>query len=401
MEDWAEVHRLFHREGLRQGGDRPPARDEPQHGRAAARPVRAAALCPPTDRLPARPVHRAHRGDARRRPDGPRDGHPRAPPARRDTGRDHDPQGPSRAGPPDVPRRPGVPAHDVPPGRDRPGRLVAHRRPGPGRAGRDAGRPSVWSTTLPFSAAHAIDLQPVADRRRPAPGSASAASARLGGVPEKLVFDNDASVVAAGSGSRARLHDEVTGLLGALRTRPVVLRPASPDVQGRRRAHDRLCSRRASCRSATSARSRTSRTSTTPGPPTSPIRRHIRRLGGTVAERLRRRARVPRATARSAARHRPPPRGPGRQGRLRPGARRRLLGPARLRRPTGRRSGSARPRSASRARAREIAVHAPELRAGRRRPRPGPRPGDPPRPGGPRPAGRRRRRAARGRPRPV
>jgi hypothetical protein len=55
---------------------------------------------------------------------------------------------------------------------------------------------------------------------------------RLGGVPEALVFDNDASVVASGSGARARLHPEVAGLLGALRTRPVVLRPGSPEAKG-------------------------------------------------------------------------------------------------------------------------------------------------------------------------
>ena len=85
--------------------------------------------------------------------------------------------------------------------------------------------------TLPFSAAHAItftlsrtvgDLQP----------ALLGCLERLGGVPEKLVFDNDSSVVAAGTGQRARLHDEVSGLLGALRTRAVVLRPARPTSKG-------------------------------------------------------------------------------------------------------------------------------------------------------------------------
>jgi transposase len=82
-------------------------------------------------------------------------------------------------------------------------------------------------TTLPFSAAHAITFthsRTVGDLRPALLGCL----VRLGGVPEKLVFDNDASVVATGAGPRARLHDEVTGLLGALRTRPVVLRPARP-----------------------------------------------------------------------------------------------------------------------------------------------------------------------------
>lgn len=86
-------------------------------------------------------------------------------------------------------------------------------------------------TTLPFSAAHAMTFtlsRTVGDLRPALVGCLE----RLGGVPEKLVFDNDASVVASGSGARARLHDEVTGLLGALRTKPVVLRPARPTSKG-------------------------------------------------------------------------------------------------------------------------------------------------------------------------
>jgi transposase len=86
-------------------------------------------------------------------------------------------------------------------------------------------------TTLPFSAAHAITFtlaRTVGDLRPALLGCLE----RLGGVPEKLVFDNDASVVAAGTGSRARLHDEVAGLLGTLRTKPVVLRPARPTSKG-------------------------------------------------------------------------------------------------------------------------------------------------------------------------
>ncbi len=86
-------------------------------------------------------------------------------------------------------------------------------------------------TTLPFSAAHAMTFtfsRTVGDLRVALLGNLE----RLAGVPEALVFDNDASVVASGSGARARLHPEVAGLLGALRTRPVVLRPGSPEAKG-------------------------------------------------------------------------------------------------------------------------------------------------------------------------
>jgi len=86
-------------------------------------------------------------------------------------------------------------------------------------------------TTLPFSAAHAMTFtlsRTVGDLRPALVGCLE----RLGGVPEKLVFDNDASIVATGTGARARLHDEVAGLLGELRARPVVLRPASPEAKG-------------------------------------------------------------------------------------------------------------------------------------------------------------------------
>ena len=84
MEDWAEVHRLFHREGLPQGGDRPPARHEPQHRRPAARPRasrrgtcgrrRAPSSTPSPTRIAAMlaPI-----------PTVPGDGHPRAPAAAR------------------------------------------------------------------------------------------------------------------------------------------------------------------------------------------------------------------------------------------------------------------------------------------------------------------------------
>jgi transposase len=86
-------------------------------------------------------------------------------------------------------------------------------------------------TTLPFSAAHAMTFtlsRTVGDVRPALLGCLT----RLGGVPEALVFDNDASIVASRAGGRARLHDEVSGLLGALHTKPVVLRPARPTSKG-------------------------------------------------------------------------------------------------------------------------------------------------------------------------
>ena len=86
-------------------------------------------------------------------------------------------------------------------------------------------------TTLPFSAAHAITFtlsRTTADLRTGLVGCL----VRLGGVPGALVFDNDTSVVASGSGARARLHDDVAGLLGALHARAVVLRPADPEAKG-------------------------------------------------------------------------------------------------------------------------------------------------------------------------
>jgi hypothetical protein len=78
-------------------------------------------------------------------------------------------------------------------------------------------------TTLPFSAAHAITFTlscTTTDLRTGLVGCL----VRLGRVPGALVFDNDTSVVASGSEARARLHDDVAGLLGALHARAVVLR---------------------------------------------------------------------------------------------------------------------------------------------------------------------------------
>ena len=55
---------------------------------------------------------------------------------------------------------------------------------------------------------------------------------RLGGVPEKIVHDNDASIIASRRGGRARLHAEVSALLGELRTKAVPLAPRTPTSKG-------------------------------------------------------------------------------------------------------------------------------------------------------------------------
>ena len=85
--------------------------------------------------------------------------------------------------------------------------------------------------TLPHSAAHAAVFTLAKD----VPAFLAALLGcllRLGGVPEKLVFDNDTSIVASRQGGTARLHLEVAALLGQLAVRPVVLRPATPTSKG-------------------------------------------------------------------------------------------------------------------------------------------------------------------------
>ena len=85
--------------------------------------------------------------------------------------------------------------------------------------------------TLPASAAHAV----VFTLARTTADFCSALIGclqRLGGVAEKLVCDNDTSIVASRAGGSARLHAEVASLCGQLRIRPVVLRPARPTSKG-------------------------------------------------------------------------------------------------------------------------------------------------------------------------
>ena len=85
--------------------------------------------------------------------------------------------------------------------------------------------------TLPHSGAHAVVFtlgRTVADLCVALVGCLE----RLGGVPERIVHDNDSSIVAEGAGKRARLHPEVIALLGQLRTRAVPLAPRTPTSKG-------------------------------------------------------------------------------------------------------------------------------------------------------------------------
>ena len=85
-------------------------------------------------------------------------------------------------------------------------------------------------TTLPHSAAHAVVFtfaKTVADFT----SAFSETMVRLGGAPEKMVVDRDTSIVVPHS-RPARLHPEVEAVFGAFRMRPVILAPRSPQPKG-------------------------------------------------------------------------------------------------------------------------------------------------------------------------
>lgn len=85
-------------------------------------------------------------------------------------------------------------------------------------------------TTLPHSAAHAAVFcfsKGVADFV----GAFSGTLQRLGGVPEAVAVDRDTSIVVPRS-RPACLHPEVAALFGAFRTRPVILKPRRPESKG-------------------------------------------------------------------------------------------------------------------------------------------------------------------------
>ncbi|MCA1735712.1 MAG: IS21 family transposase [Actinobacteria bacterium] len=85
-------------------------------------------------------------------------------------------------------------------------------------------------TTLPHSAAHAAVFcfsQQMFDFL----AAFSQTLGRFGGVPEKVVVDRDSSIVVPRS-RPARLHPEVAALFGAVRTKGVILPARSPESKG-------------------------------------------------------------------------------------------------------------------------------------------------------------------------
>ena len=85
-------------------------------------------------------------------------------------------------------------------------------------------------TTLPHSAAHAAVFcfsKGMGDFLAAFAGTLG----RLGGAPEAVVVDRDSSIVMPHS-RPARLHSEVTALLGAFRIRPIILKPRRPESKG-------------------------------------------------------------------------------------------------------------------------------------------------------------------------
>lgn len=85
-------------------------------------------------------------------------------------------------------------------------------------------------TTLPHSAAHAAVFsfsKTMADFLPAFSGTLL----RLGGVSEKMVVDRDSSIVVPHS-RPARLHDEVAALFGGFRVKPVILGARRPQSKG-------------------------------------------------------------------------------------------------------------------------------------------------------------------------
>jgi transposase len=85
--------------------------------------------------------------------------------------------------------------------------------------------------TLPHSSAHACVFT-LAHTTADFCPALLGCLARLGGVPEGMVMDNDTSIVASRAGGVVRLHDEVAAVFGHLGMKPVVLKPRRPEAKG-------------------------------------------------------------------------------------------------------------------------------------------------------------------------
>jgi transposase len=85
--------------------------------------------------------------------------------------------------------------------------------------------------TLPHSAAHACAFTFSRTTADLCPALLGCL-ASLGGIPEAIVFDNDASIVASRRARTVTLVEEVAALFGHLAVRPVALRPAHPEGKG-------------------------------------------------------------------------------------------------------------------------------------------------------------------------
>ena len=92
-------------------------------------------------------------------------------------------------------------------------------------------RPHGLVATLPHSAAHETVFTFTKTMADFCPAFLSTLE-RFGGVPEAGVFDNDSSIVATGSGRNAVLHHEVAALFGHVRMKPIILEKQRPESKG-------------------------------------------------------------------------------------------------------------------------------------------------------------------------
>jgi len=86
-------------------------------------------------------------------------------------------------------------------------------------------------TALPFSAAHSVVFTHAQTTADAVPALLGCLT-RLGGVPERLVMDRDSSLVARAPRRRARPVDELAALLGALSMGHIILPRHSPEAKG-------------------------------------------------------------------------------------------------------------------------------------------------------------------------